>query len=141
MLELLLIKNLRQYLTAYFVEIIRFQYTVPVTKFDRHGYKPRDRYLVLTNASVYVLDAKDCKVKHCLSFNTISGVSITQGNDNLILVRIPGDSKKDKGDLILECHFLIECLTWMIHATGNNKIVHIEETPSLVAFISIILYA
>jgi myosin-1 len=54
-----------------------------------------------------LLDAKDCKIKHRLTFSDITGITVTNSQDNLIVVRIPEDDKKDKGDLILECQSLI----------------------------------
>jgi myosin-1 len=63
--------------------------------------------LALTKSAVYLLDAKDCKIKHRLTFNDITGITVTNSQDNLIVVRIPEDDKKDKGDLILECRNLI----------------------------------
>lgn len=108
-----------------------FQYSVPVTKFDRDGYKPRERYLVLTNAAVYLLDAKDCKIKHRLTFNDLAGISVTNGKDNLLLVRLAEESiKKNKGDLILECLFLIETLTWIVDTCNNKKLISFETATS-----------
>ncbi len=103
------------------------QYSAPVTKFDRHGYTARERYLVLTKAAVYLLDAKDCKVKHRLTFSDITGITVTHGQDNLIVVRLPEDAKKDKGDLILECRSLIEALTWIVDTCQKRDIIRFES--------------
>lgn len=101
-----------------------------MTKFDRHGYTPRERFLVLSTAAIYLLDSKDCKVKHRLVFAEINGITITNGKDNLILIRVPEDAKKDKGDLILECAYLIETLTWIIDTTKNPAILRFETSSS-----------
>lgn len=101
-----------------------------VTKFDRHGYKPRDRFLVVTNSAVYLLDAKDCKAKHRLAFGDVIDITVTTGKDNLVLVRLPESAKKDKGDLILECRFLIETLTWIVDTCKNRNIVRFESATS-----------
>ncbi|XP_045023570.1 LOW QUALITY PROTEIN: unconventional myosin IC-like [Daphnia magna] len=106
-------------------------YSAPVTKFDRHGYKARERFLALTKAAVYLLDAKDCKVKHRLTFNDITGITVTNSQDNLIVVRIPEDDKKDKGDLILECNYLIETLTWIVDTCKKRDIIRFESATSL----------
>ncbi|XP_046657965.1 unconventional myosin IC-like [Daphnia pulicaria] len=106
-------------------------YSAPVKKFDRHGYKERERYLALTKSAVYLLDAKDCKIKHRLTFNDITGITVTNSQDNLIVVRIPEDDKKDKGDLILECRNLIEALTWIVDTCNKRDIIRFESATSL----------
>ena len=107
------------------------QYSVPVIKFDRHGYKARERILCVTNSAIYLLDAKDSKTKHRLTFNTINGITVTNGMDNLILIRVPEDTTTDKGDIILECQFLIETLTRIYDASGRNQeMIHFETTSS-----------
>jgi len=117
-----------------FIQITRFsslQYSIKVTKFDRHGYESRDRYLVLTNAAVYLLDVKDCKIKHRLTFADIAGITVTNGNDNLLLIRLAEASiKTNKGDLILDCDFLVETLTWIIDTCGNKNILSFEAATS-----------
>jgi myosin-1 len=67
-----------------------------VTKYDRHGYKPRERALVLTNKRLYVLDGKDFKLKHNLQLDILQEVVVTSESDNLLLLRIPPEHKKDK---------------------------------------------
>lgn len=111
--------------------MLLMQYSVPVVKFDRHGYKPRERILCITNCALYLLDAKDSKIKHRLTFNTITGITVTNGMDNLILIRVPEDTATDKGDIILECRFLIETLTRMFEASGRNQeMIHFESKSS-----------
>lgn len=110
----------------------KISYSIKVTKFDRHGYESRDRYLVLTNAAVYLLDVKDCKIKHRLTFADIAGITVTNGNDNLLLIRLAEASiKTNKGDLILDCDFLVETLTWIIDTCGNKNILSFEAANSL----------
>lgn len=102
-----------------------------MTKFDRDGYERRERFLVLTNAAVYLLDAKDCKIKHRLTFGDLAGITVTSGKDNLLLVRLAEASiKTNKGDLILECIFLIETLTWIVDTCGNKNIISFEAANS-----------
>jgi myosin-1 len=72
------------------------QYSTTVTKYDRHGYKPRERVLVLTNKHLYVLDGKTFKLKHNLGLDILQEMVITTESDNLLLLRIPPEYKKDK---------------------------------------------
>lgn len=74
-----------------------FQYVTPVVKYDRHGYKPRERVLILTEKAVYILDTiKTFKLKHRLPYESITGLVVTGESDNLLIVRIPPELKKDK---------------------------------------------
>jgi myosin-1 len=67
-----------------------------VTKYDRHGYKPRERVLLLTNKRLYVLDGKTFKLKHNLQLDILQELVVTSETDNLLLLRIPPEYKKDK---------------------------------------------
>lgn len=75
-----------------------FQYSTSVVKYDRHGYKPRERILLVTNKAIYLLDGNGGKVykqKHKLPLDVISLV-VTAENDGLLMIRIPAELKKDK---------------------------------------------
>ncbi|XP_034942192.1 unconventional myosin IC isoform X2 [Chelonus insularis] len=109
------------------------KYCTPVVKYDRHGYKPRERALILTEKAVYILDTiKPFKLKHRLPYESIQELVVTAESDNLLIVRIPPELKKDKGDLILEVPHIIEALTKAISITNNPKILNIvnKETVS-----------
>jgi len=108
------------------------KYATPVIKYDRHGYKPRERVLILTEKAVYILDTmKTFKLKHRLSYASIEELVVTAESDNLLVVRIPPELKKDKGDLILEVPHIIEALTKAIDITNNPKILKIVHNESL----------
>ncbi|KAG1678721.1 Myosin-IB [Nymphon striatum] len=67
-----------------------------VTKYDRHGYKSRTRILILTNVAIYLLEDKEFKLKHRFLLKDITGLTVSNLNDGLLLLRIPDDMKKDK---------------------------------------------
>lgn len=104
-----------------------FQYATPVLKYDRHGYKPRDRVIMITNKNLHVIEVKNSpKVKHILALSKLSLV-VTPENDKMLLVQIPEElMKKDKGDLILEVPHLIETVT---------KIVSVTKKPDMLTII------
>lgn len=82
----------------------RWQYATPVIKYDRHGYKPRERVLILTEKAVYILDTiKTFKLKHRLPYEAIEELVVTGESDNLLIVRIPPQLKKDKVERINFC--------------------------------------
>ncbi|XP_063984112.1 unconventional myosin IC isoform X2 [Diachasmimorpha longicaudata] len=108
------------------------KYSTPVIKYDRHGYKPRERILILTEMAVYILDTgKSLKLKHRLPYESIQELVVTGESDNLLIVRIPPELKKDKGDLILEVEHIIEALTKAIDITNNPRILNIVNKESV----------
>jgi len=59
------------------------QYGVPVIKYDRNGFKPRARQLVLTQTAAHLID--DAKVKQRVLYTSLKG----QGNvihDQLVFI-------------------------------------------------------
>nr|BAN20553.1 myosin i [Riptortus pedestris] len=105
------------------------KYSTTVTKFDRHGYKRRDRILLLTDQYLYLTSAGDKKytVKHKLPLDSSLRLEITSERDNFLLVRIPPELNKEKGDLILEIPNLIEFVTIFVDVTKNNEVVNINN--------------
>lgn len=67
-----------------------------MTKYDRHGYKPRERVLVVTDDALYLLEGRTFKLKHRLAFQSLQEVAVTAESDTFLLLRIPTDLKKDK---------------------------------------------
>jgi myosin-1 len=47
-----------------------------------------------------------------------------------MLIRIPLELKKDKGDLILDIPDIIECGTYIVDVSKNNNIFTIVDTGS-----------
>lgn len=107
----------------------KLKYSTSVVKYDRHGYKPRERFLLLSEKAIYLLDAKNFKQKHRLPLDKID-FCITSENCGLMLVRIPAELKKDKGDLILEIPEIIEFSIWLLDLTKKKQIVSIVDTGS-----------
>ncbi|KAH7637558.1 hypothetical protein HUG17_8662 [Dermatophagoides farinae] len=99
------------------------QYCTMVNKYDRRGYNCRPRMLVITNKRFYLLEVKKTTLamKESLSLSMIKVVTSSH-SDGLFIVRIP-IMKKEKGDLILECHpRLIELLTKFSAFAGQDKL-------------------
>ncbi|XP_064461369.1 unconventional myosin IC-like isoform X2 [Ornithodoros turicata] len=107
-------------------------YCLPVVKYDRHGYKPRERVLILTDAALYLVDRKDFKSKHRIPLKSIEGITVSSLTDGLLLLRIPQEMKKDKGDLILDTRaHLIEAVSKITTAFGQRSLVLIELSNSV----------
>ncbi|RWS14903.1 unconventional myosin-Ic-like protein [Dinothrombium tinctorium] len=111
-------------------------YLTRVTKYDRHGYKPRQRILVATSSHLYIFDDKDIKLKHMLSYNDIVGLSVSTLSDGLLIIRIASDLKQHKGDVIVDCgENIIEMVTKLIIAGGLKKsLVTFENSGSVVHY-------
>lgn len=108
----------------------RLQYATSCVKYDRHGYKPRERFILISNVAIYVLDGKSYKQKHRLPLEKLD-FCVTNHGDGLLLIRIPLELKKDKGDLILEIPKIIECCTYLIKTVNNTKgLLSIVDTAS-----------
>lgn len=99
-------------------------------KYDRHGYKPRERILIVGDKSLFLLDAKTFKQKHRILLNKIPKLVLTKERDGLLLVRIPLELKKDKGDLILDIPQIIEASIWLVHAAKRKEIIEIVDEAS-----------
>ncbi|KAF2905235.1 hypothetical protein ILUMI_00959 [Ignelater luminosus] len=108
------------------------KYVTPVMKYDRHGYKPRERVLVVTNRAFYLLEVtKSVKQKHRFPLDVVSLV-VTSENDKVLMIRLPEDlMKKDKGDLILEVPQLIEALTKIIDLTKKQHMLSILDQKTI----------
>ncbi|KAF5286700.1 hypothetical protein FQA39_LY16183 [Lamprigera yunnana] len=102
-------------------------YSTTVMKYDRRGYKPRERVAVVTTKAFYLVEiTKSVKQKHRFPIEAINLV-VTSENDRVLMVRIPEDLiKKDKGDLILEFPYLIEAI---------SKIINFTKTPAMLAIL------
>jgi myosin-1 len=106
-------------------------YSTVCVKYDRHGYKPRERILVLSDKNLYVLDAKTYKQKHRLPLTMID-FFVTNERDGILLIRIPLELKKDKGDLIVEIPKIIEFCIWIMSTKGNKMdAIEIVDTGKL----------
>lgn len=99
-------------------------------KYDRRGYKPRERILIFGDKSFFLLDAKDYKQKHRIPLSKIPKIVLTRERDGLMLIRIPLELKKDKGDLILDIPHAIECAIWCLIASRREDAVELVESSS-----------
>lgn len=107
-----------------------FQYATKCMKYDRRGYKPRERILIFGDKSFFLLDAKDYKQKHRIPLSKIPKIVLTRERDGLMLIRIPLELKKDKGDLILDIPHVIECAIWFLIASRREDAVELVESSS-----------
>lgn len=75
-----------------------------------------------------LLDGKSYKVKHRVPLIKIPNIVLSGETDNIMLVRIPLELKKDKGDLILDVPKVIECSMWIAYAAKNKNIIDVTNS-------------
>ncbi|EDV29859.1 uncharacterized protein TRIADDRAFT_49825 [Trichoplax adhaerens] len=85
----------------------RLIYASFVTKYDRHGYKPRGRIFVY---KLYI--------------------TVTNKVDGLVLLTLPVIDKKDKGDLILSSEHVIEFVMMLARAAQKFDVLTISDSAS-----------
>ncbi|KAK9881585.1 hypothetical protein WA026_016457 [Henosepilachna vigintioctopunctata] len=107
-------------------------YSSSVLKYDRHGYKPRERVILITKENMHVIEMRSKAImKHCLPLNRLQLV-VSSENDKILIVKLPEDLiKTNKGDLILEVPHLIETVTKIIDFTKNEEMLMIIDKNSI----------
>uniref|UniRef100_A0A8C8ISU8 Myosin motor domain-containing protein n=1 Tax=Oncorhynchus tshawytscha TaxID=74940 RepID=A0A8C8ISU8_ONCTS len=82
----------------------RIKYSVPVVKYDRNGFKPRPRQLILTQTAAYVVDEAKIKQKvHALH-------ALEHG-----------------GDLVIQCDHLFEVLTKLSVVANKQSAINVVQ--------------
>ncbi|KAG9261555.1 unconventional myosin-Ic [Astyanax mexicanus] len=87
----------------------RIKYSVPVVKYDRNGFKPRPRQLILTQSAVYLIE--EAKIKQRVDYVSLTGVSVSNLGDTIMILHVANDDPKQKGDVVLQCDHLFEAVT------------------------------
>ncbi|KAM9391983.1 unconventional myosin-Ih [Pholidichthys leucotaenia] len=87
----------------------RIKYSLPVIKYDRNGFKPRPRQLILTQTAAYVIE--EAKIKQRILYPSLKGISVSNLSDTVIVFHITCEDPKQKGDLVIQCEHLFELLT------------------------------
>uniref|UniRef100_A0A673HGU5 Myosin IHa n=1 Tax=Sinocyclocheilus rhinocerous TaxID=307959 RepID=A0A673HGU5_9TELE len=101
-----------------------FCYSVPVVKYDRNGFKPRPRQLILTQAAVYLVE--EAKIKQRVDYVSLKGASLSNLGDSVMILHVALNDPKQKGDMVLQCDHLFEALTklaMIANKQNNIKVV------------------
>ncbi|MCI4392385.1 hypothetical protein PGIGA_G00145290 [Pangasianodon gigas] len=72
----------------------RIKYSVPVVKYDRNGFKPRPRQLILTQVALHV--AEEAKIKQTVQYVSLKGVSVSNLGDTFMILHVVCDGPKQK---------------------------------------------
>uniref|UniRef100_A0A8D3EAF5 Unconventional myosin-Ic-like n=1 Tax=Scophthalmus maximus TaxID=52904 RepID=A0A8D3EAF5_SCOMX len=87
----------------------KVQYGASVVKYDRRGFKPRPRQLLLTNAFAVLVDRT--KIKQRIDYTALRGISLSSHSDGMFVLHMPIGDSKQKGDVVLQCNNVIEMVT------------------------------
>uniref|UniRef100_A0A669PG79 Myosin IH n=1 Tax=Phasianus colchicus TaxID=9054 RepID=A0A669PG79_PHACC len=102
----------------------KVKYATPVVKYDRNGFKARDRLLVLTQSSAYVVEM--AKIKQKIDYATLKGISTSNLGDGIVVIHVPEDNKQ-KGDVILQCEHVFETVTKLCMLANKQNLVKVVK--------------
>uniref|UniRef100_A0AAQ6A1C0 Myosin motor domain-containing protein n=1 Tax=Amphiprion ocellaris TaxID=80972 RepID=A0AAQ6A1C0_AMPOC len=106
------------------------QYGVSVIKYDRRGFKPRPRQLLLTNTFAVLVDRT--KIKQRIDYAALRGISVGSLSDGMFVLHMPTEDNKQKGDAVLHCSHVIEVVTKL--AMMANKTSYVNINPGSIRF-------
>uniref|UniRef100_A0A4W5QFQ0 Myosin IH n=1 Tax=Hucho hucho TaxID=62062 RepID=A0A4W5QFQ0_9TELE len=101
------------------------QYSVPVVKYDRNGFRPRFRQLIYTGSAAYLVE--EAKIKQRVEFNNLKGVSVSTLSDNFLILHVQCEDIKQKGDLVLQCDYLFEALTKLCLVANKHNFIKVVQ--------------
>uniref|UniRef100_A0A8C4DHL7 Myosin IHa n=1 Tax=Dicentrarchus labrax TaxID=13489 RepID=A0A8C4DHL7_DICLA len=101
------------------------KYSIPVIKYDRKGFKPRPRQLILTQTAAYVIE--EAKIKQRVLYTSLKGISVSNLTDSIIVFHITCEDPKQKGDLVMQCDHLFEFLTKLCVIANKQNAVKVVQ--------------
>uniref|UniRef100_A0A3Q3WT62 Myosin Ic, paralog b n=1 Tax=Mola mola TaxID=94237 RepID=A0A3Q3WT62_MOLML len=97
---------------------------------SRRGFKPRPRQLLLTNTFAVLVDRT--KIKQRIDYAALRGISVSSLSDGMIVLHMPSDDSKQKGDAVLHCSHVIEVVTKL--AMMASKVNYVNVNPGSIRF-------
>uniref|UniRef100_A0A8C8FYB9 Myosin Ic, paralog b n=1 Tax=Oncorhynchus tshawytscha TaxID=74940 RepID=A0A8C8FYB9_ONCTS len=98
---------------------------VPVTKYDRKGYKARPRQLLLTSNCAVIVE--EAKLKQRIDYAALKGISVSSLSDGVFVLHVPTEDKKQKGDVVLQSDHIIETLTKVAICADKANSININQ--------------
>eukprot|EP00073_Rattus_norvegicus_P051649 XP_017454033.1 PREDICTED: unconventional myosin-Ih-like isoform X2 [Rattus norvegicus] len=103
----------------------KIQYGVPVIKYDRKGFKARQRQLLLTLRSAYLVEFS--KIKQKMEYSALRGVSTSSLRDGILVIHVSPADKQQKGDTILQCEHIFEVATKLAMLIKREHVVRVVQ--------------
>ncbi|XP_078061020.1 unconventional myosin-Ic-like, partial [Mustelus asterias] len=107
------------------IESDKIKYAVAVTKYDRNGYRPRARQLVVTADSAFIVE--EAKLKQKIDYTNLNGISVSSLSDGLFVLHVPCEDNKQKGDVVLRSDHVIETLTKLAMEADKVNNININQ--------------
>ncbi|XP_036392066.1 myosin Ic, paralog b isoform X1 [Megalops cyprinoides] len=104
----------------------RMKYGVPVTKYDRKGFRARPRQLLLTGNSAIIVE--EAKMKQRIEYSVLRGVSVSSLSDGVFVLHVVCEDNKQKGDVILQSDHIIEALTKLAICADKINSININQS-------------
>jgi len=104
----------------------RSLYSCMVTKYDRHGYAPRQRCLVVTNIATYLFENSG-KLKQKIPHSNLKGISTSNLGDSVLVLHTAVEQEKEKGDVIIQSPSAFETVTKLAGVTNKSRDVKIVD--------------
>ncbi|XP_041854522.1 unconventional myosin-Ih isoform X2 [Melanotaenia boesemani] len=104
----------------------QIKYSVPVIKYDRNGFKPRPRQLILTQTAAYLVE--EAKIKQRVLYASLKGISVSNLTDGIIVFHITCEDPKQKGDLAMQCDHLFEFLTKLSAIAKKENVIKVVQS-------------
>ncbi|KAH0516928.1 Unconventional myosin-Ih [Microtus ochrogaster] len=103
----------------------KIQYGVPVIKYDRKGFKARQRQLLLTTRAAYVVEHS--KIKQKIEYSALRGVSTSSLSDGILVIHVSPGDKQQKGDAILQCDHIFEVATKLAMLIKKEHVIRVVQ--------------
>ena len=100
------------------------QFSLRCVKYDRHGYKARNRVFIVTDKGCHIVDVGNFKLKESFTFDEIQSILVSNLTDGIIVIRLPSEGPKARGDLILQTDQVIELVLKL--GLYGNKLQQVE---------------
>ncbi|XP_030217397.1 unconventional myosin-Ic isoform X2 [Gadus morhua] len=108
----------------------KVQYGVSVIKYDRRGFKPRPRQLLLTGSAIILVEKT--KIKQRIDYDALRGISVSRLSDGILVLHVLCEDNKQKADLVLLCDHVIEVVTKV--AMMANKVDQVNVSQGSIRF-------
>ncbi|KAF7205941.1 unconventional myosin-Ic isoform X1 [Nothobranchius furzeri] len=109
----------------------KVQYGISVIKYDRRGFKPRARQLLLMNSFAVLVDRT--KIKQRIDYAILRGISVSSLMDGMVVLHVPCEDNKQKGDAVIHCSHVIELVTKLSMLAGKTSYVNVSPGSIRVA--------
>ncbi|XP_058512821.1 unconventional myosin-Ih isoform X2 [Ochotona princeps] len=101
------------------------QYGIPVIKYDRKGFKARQRQLLLTQKTAYVVEL--AKIKQKIHYSALKGISTSNLSDGILVIHVLPEDSRHKGDVILQCEHVFEAVTKLVMLVKKENLVSVVQ--------------